>query len=91
MKVVINACYGSFFLSHKARELYSKLNNLKECLVDEFMLERNDPTLVKVVETLGSEANTPISSLVVIEIPDNVDWEIRSCDGREWIAVISQS
>ena len=42
-------------------------------------VERNDPILVEVVEELKEKANGDRSSgtdLKVVEIPDNVDWEI---------------
>lgn len=50
-------------------------------------IERNDPTLVQVVETLGSEkASGVYSKLKIIEIPDDVDWMIQDYDGQEWVA-----
>lgn len=49
-------------------------------------IERDNPDLIKVVEELGDEANSSFASLKVVEIPDDVDWEIQEYDGREWIA-----
>lgn len=50
-------------------------------------IERNDPTLVWVVEVMGSKsASGNYASLKVVEIPDDVDWELMEYDGREWIA-----
>ncbi len=49
-------------------------------------IERNDPNLVKVVEELGREADTSVSSLKVVEIPDGVEWTIEEYDGFEHIA-----
>lgn len=49
-------------------------------------LPRNDPDLVAVVEELGEAANGAHARLKVIEIPDDVEWEIEEYDGMEWIA-----
>ena len=46
---------------------------------------RTDPALVQVVEELGDEANSPLSQLKVVEIPDGVQWEIDDYDGMETI------
>ena len=48
--------------------------------------ERTDPDLVAAVEALGEEANGLRASLLVVEIPDDVDWYIEEYDGHEWIA-----
>lgn len=49
-------------------------------------IERNDLTLVQVIEELGTEANGSHAALSVIEIPDDVKWEIEEYDGIEWVA-----
>jgi hypothetical protein len=50
-------------------------------------LDRADPDLVRVVEELGSEtASGRFAKLVVVEIPDGVEYEIDEYDGREHIA-----
>ena len=41
---------------------------------------------IQVVEELGEEANTPASKLKIVEIPDDVEWEIEEYDGIEWVA-----
>jgi len=48
--------------------------------------ERTHPLLVQVVEELGKAANNSYSDLEVIEIPDDVEWQVEEYDGREWIA-----
>lgn len=50
MKVAINDDWGGFGLSDEALELYKKLAN-RDVYYSE--IERNDPYLVQVVETLG--------------------------------------
>jgi hypothetical protein len=46
---------------------------------------RTDPTLIQVVEELGEEADTQVSDLKVIEIPDDIGWEVHDYDGMESI------
>lgn len=48
-------------------------------------ISRNDPHLVHVVEVLRAEASGSYSRLKVVEIPDDVDWEINEYDGLEHI------
>ena len=47
---------------------------------------RADPLLVEVVEALGEEANGSHATLKVIEIPDDIEWDIQEYDGLEWVA-----
>ncbi len=49
-------------------------------------IERNDPDLIRVVEELGGEANGNYSSLKIVEIPEDVEWEIDEYDGMEHVA-----
>lgn len=81
MKLVINTCYGGFELSDKAEGMLGE---------DTYELERDDPKLVEIVETLGKEAyNTDVSKLSVVEIPDNAtDYEVNEYDGYESIIYV---
>ena len=50
-------------------------------------IERNDPILVEIVETLKSQkASSRYASLKVVEIPEGVNWYIVEHDGMEHIA-----
>ena len=49
-------------------------------------IPRDSPLLLIVVEELGEEANGFLADLKVVEIPDDVEWEIEEYDGREWVA-----
>lgn len=40
-------------------------------------IPRDDATLIRVIEELGVAANAELSQLKVVEIPDNVKWEIQ--------------
>jgi hypothetical protein len=47
-------------------------------------IERTDPILIEVVEKLYKNTG---NSLKVVEIPDDVKWEIKQGDlGHEWVA-----
>lgn len=48
-------------------------------------IERDDPVLVQVVKELGEKANDNYAYLTVVEIPDDVEWEIDDYDGMETI------
>jgi hypothetical protein len=54
-------------------------------------IERNDPVLVQVVEELGDAASGKYSHLTVVEIPDDVKWEIEEYDGKEWVAEVHRT
>lgn len=49
-------------------------------------IERNDSDLVRVVEELGEKASGKYAELQIVEIPDDVKWDIHDYDGMEWIA-----
>lgn len=78
MKVVINRCYGGFSLSEKAMKFLGVGSEWPD-------IARDDPKLVECVEKLGEEANGAYAELKVVEIPDDVNWEIGEYDGLEWV------
>jgi hypothetical protein len=47
---------------------------------------RGDQFLVQAVEELGDNANGDFARLKIVEIPDDVSWEIDEYDGLEWVA-----
>ena len=49
-------------------------------------IKRDDYDLVKVVEKLKDNSNTKCSNLKIVEIPEDVEWEIEEYDGDEWIS-----
>ena len=85
MKVVINRCYGGYELS-KAAQGYLGVDS--PYAYDD---DRSNPTLVKCVEELGSAAGGPYASLKIVEIPNNVDWELENYDGVESIHEVHRS
>jgi len=53
---------------------------------EENNIERNDPVLIQVIEELGDAANGEHAELAIVEIPDDVEWEISEYDGSEHVA-----
>lgn len=49
-------------------------------------IDRTDADLINIVETLGEEANGWAADLKVVEIPDDVEWQLEEYDGAEWVA-----
>ena len=49
-------------------------------------IPRDSPALVACVKTLGERANGSCAKLVIVEIPDDVDFKINEYDGLEHIA-----
>jgi hypothetical protein len=49
-------------------------------------IHRDDADLVAVVESLGEAASDKYASLLVVEIPDGIEWGIDEYDGMESIS-----
>jgi len=47
---------------------------------------RTHPLLIQVVEELGKDASSEVADLKIVEIPDDVEYEIQEYDGIEHIA-----
>ena len=52
---------------------------------------RENPIVIEVIETLGERANTPYSKLEIVEIPDDVKYEISEYDGMETVEEIHRT
>lgn len=94
-KIVINTCYGGFALSKEALDYIIEVKNIDPGVwqqwgyyenFSDLSLSRDDPDLVAVVEKFGEAASADMSSLKIVEIPDNVEWEVMDYDGVEWVA-----
>lgn len=47
---------------------------------------RSNPKFIKALEKYGvSKANSQYSNIEIVEIPDNIDWEIHDYDGMETV------
>jgi hypothetical protein len=70
-----------------------KASNLayNEATLDDRGIERDDPALVQVVEEMGAAADGRHASLKIVEIPDDVKWQIEQYDGLEWVAEVHRT
>ncbi len=90
MKVVVNKCFGGYGLSKEAYQFLGiEWDGYGYALSGDN--ERTNPRLVECVETLGDKANGSYASLRVVEIPDDISWEISDCDGWETVEEIHRS
>ena len=85
-KVVINDCYGGFGLSEQAMIMYRRLAGKKKVKLYDRDIQRDDPFLIQVVETLGRSADGYCARLKIVEIPEDVKFIIEEYDGAEWVA-----
>jgi len=89
-KIVINTVYSFFGLSDEAIQ-WLKDNNHKighkiEKEETYRNIDRDNESLVKVVEELGEDkASKPASKLKIVEIPDGVEWYMGGNGGGEYI------
>lgn len=57
-------------------------------------INRDDPILIRVVEELGGdkgEAAGDYAKLKIVEIPNDVEWEIEEYDGIEWVSEVHRT
>lgn len=75
---------GILFKVYSTKDYGEETYNIDD--KDIFTLDENmrvDATLIEVVEELGDKANTHISELHVVEVPDDLDYVIDDFDGYE--------
>lgn len=83
IKIVINRCHGGFGLSDKAKERHDAESSLAEEYEGD--IQRDDLILVQIVEEMGKESWGKYAELKVVEIPDDVKWQIEEHTGKEVI------
>lgn len=76
---------GAFYAATQEERIEHNRRYSAQTLYDR-TIPRDDPALVQVVEELGEKANGNYASLQVVEVPDDVSWEIDDYDGNERIA-----
>lgn len=76
-----NACIVHYYKSDSREEKLP--DNL---YFSERGIPRDDPTLLIVVQELAERAAGKHAELTIVEIPDDVEWEIENYDGAEHIA-----
>jgi hypothetical protein len=86
MKIAINTCYGGFGLSELALIEYKRRANVADHYFFDYDIARDDPNLIDIVEEWGQAACSRYSDLRIVEIPDDVEWQIEEYDGMEWVA-----
>jgi len=90
-KVVINRCFGGFGLSPMAEIAYKERAGITDTDWYYNEIARDDPILVHLVEELMDDVNGSFSDLKVVEIPDDVDWQIDEYDGKEWVSEVHRT
>ena len=90
-KIVINKCFGGFALSEARLVRYAILRGVtthpddEEFPIQQWWIPRDDPDLVSVVQQIPEDEGIVGTDLRVIEIPDDVEWQIEEWDGSEFI------
>ena len=84
-KIVYNACYGGFGLSHEAKMRYCEIKGITEETIYDGDIERTDPVLVQVVEELEDKANGHCAELRIAELPAGTLYRIDEYDGVEQV------
>lgn len=72
--------------------LYKSANEIAEKIsLSDIAKDRSDSDLIAVIEELGEKANGKHAELKIVEIPDDVEWEISEYDGLEHIAEVHRT
>jgi len=48
--------------------------------------DRSNPDLIGVIEEMGDGASGSLAEIMIVEIPDDVEYTIEEYDGLEWVA-----
>lgn len=89
MQVVINL-NGTFSISQEAIEFIRKKiknkDDRKTIGPYSFDNDRSNYLLIAAINKLKKKANGIDADLKIVEIPDDIEWAVHGCSGREWIA-----
>ena len=84
-RIVVNKKFGGFSLSDYAVLLLEREGiDCQRGRRDDNEF-RTDPKVIEVVEKLGQKANGSAAALVVVDVPDDVQWYIDGFDGVETV------
>ncbi len=77
----------SLFTHGQSVDHGEKIDNIggNENYISSRDIDRNDPDLIAIVKEFGESANGDCASLKIVEIPDDVEWEISEYDGNETV------
>lgn len=103
MKIVINSCYGGFSISNQCAALMGatvydevstnyrwKRHEWADGKADRDF--RTDEKLIALIEEKGSEwCSGECAELTIVEIPDDVEWEVEEYDGNEWVSEVHRT
>lgn len=71
---------------------YCELTGKNNKEIRDWEISRDDSALIATIETLGLEASSGgCAELAIVEIPDEVKWQIEEYDGKEWIAEVHRT
>jgi hypothetical protein len=86
-KVVYNSTYGGFDMSKKGLDEYNRRTSKNIKYADG--IDRSDPTLIELVETMNKDINCPGTRLKIREFPIKykafLDWD--EYDGKESVRI----
>ena len=83
---------NSLFVSVSTRDLGEKTEEIPD--EDYFYygrIERTDPALIQTIEELRGDASGRFGNIQVVEIPDDINWEISDYDGIETVEEVHRS
>ena len=73
---------------YSTKDLGETISSEVECEKSRFVpsdIDRSDKDLVSIVKEFGNTASGRSSELKIVEIPDDVDWEVSEYNGMEII------
>ena len=92
MKILVNKCFGGFGLSKAVYDEigvewdgYGYITN-EDLGIDasDYNAYRSDERLVAAVEKIGEkESSGELACVVIVDVPDGIEWEIEDYDGQE--------
>ena len=89
VKIVINKCYGGFSLSDEAVNDLGLDDSRNYSEGDEWRSERS---MIHLIETKGSAyCSGQFAKLKIVEIPDDIEWQIEEYDGIEWVSEVHRT
>jgi hypothetical protein len=103
MKIAVNRGYGGFSLSERAADrlgiaywqptlgMVHVDNGAFGITSENTYAHRTDPRLLALIEEMGAEINGACAHIAIIEIPDDVQWEIEEYDGNEWVSEVHRT
>lgn len=77
---------SSMFIHYSKKPLKPDGTLIEKSYFSSSDIERDDETLIKVIQEMKGKASGQCAQLEIVEIPDDVDWVINEYDGNEHIA-----